>query len=185
MREGRGVPGCRGGRGLGAAAPHRGTAGAHSPAQVEGMRAGGAPTPLDSAAWAGVKTSGSRGSWAGGRLRQDRRPPTRPWAAWRGPPGSPRGLGSSSGGRPTRTPPHLRRLPAPVPAGLHGAGGALGSWEICPWDCGAPGLSETPASRSLSGLCPSAHFCEVSCAPGVLHPALFFAFPGGDTSFGC
>lgn len=136
------------------------------------MRAGGAPTPLDSAAWAGGRLRGARGLGRG--KAQARSTPAD--ASVGGLEGSPRFTPRAwllQWGAPHPHPPtSVACQPRfqPVSTGRRGTG-VLGN---LPLGLRAPGLSETPASRSLSGLCPSAHSCEVGCAPGVLHPALLF-----------
>lgn len=59
----------------GGCAPERGTAGAHSPVQVKGMRTGGTPTPLDFPVWAaGVADFGDL-RWEGWGKPQERSTP--------------------------------------------------------------------------------------------------------------
>lgn len=64
----------------GGCARERGTAGAHSPAQVKGTRAGGTPTPLDFPVWAGVADFGDL-RWVGWGKAQERLTPAAPEVA--------------------------------------------------------------------------------------------------------
>lgn len=173
--------------GGGGCARERGTAGAHSPAQVKGMRAGGAPTPLDFPAWAGVADFGDV-RWVGWGKARERSTPAASKVAEVVTPAdaSLAGLEES----PRFTPrarllqwgaphprPHPPSLPAQLPARLHRAGGGrrvsenlyLGLRRF--WPEGDPGVRVRLGPLSLRARLRSEP-CAGSCTPPSSLPPL-------------